>query len=246
MGIFAHREQIFETHAQWQRKPDLQQIYQGFYRLIAAHLSQLPERRVVELGSGIGNIKTVIPDCLTTDMFITPWSEQVENAYHLSFEDRSVSDLIMVDVFHHLQYPGTALDEFHRVLQPGGRVLLLEPHISLLGNIVYGLLHPEGLRRKHAIQWYAPHGAQLDAPEYYTSQGNATRIFLGKAHQQQLRGWTAISVLRVPAIAYLATGGYTRPQFLPGSLLRPLLLAERIFDRAPGLFSIRMLVVLTA
>ena len=69
---------------------------------------------VVELGSGIGNIKEVIPKCLCTDLFPNPWLDYVENAYALSFGSASVSNLILFDVFHHLKYPGTALQEFHR------------------------------------------------------------------------------------------------------------------------------------
>ena len=116
MGIFAHREQILYHHEYWDNKPALRLAYGRFYRLILSNLSTF-RNKVVELGSGMGNIKEFIPDCLTTDMFPTPWSERVENAYCLTFEDNSVSDLIMVDVFHHLQYPGVALAEFHRVLE---------------------------------------------------------------------------------------------------------------------------------
>jgi SAM-dependent methyltransferase len=136
MGIFAHREQIMHHHKNWDRKPALRIAYARFYRLIASQLSNLPDSKVIELGSGIGNITQFIPNCLTTDLFLTPWSEQVENAYHFSFQDETVSDLILVDVFHHLQYPGTALAEFQRVLRPGGKVLMIEPAISALGYLL--------------------------------------------------------------------------------------------------------------
>ncbi len=246
MGIFAHKEQIQSHHEHWNRKPELRRVYRGFYRLIASHLSNLPSRRIVELGSGIGSIKDVIPDCLTTDMFMTPWNDQVENAYHLSFQSGTVSDLIMVDVFHHLEYPGTALAEFHRVLQSGGKVLIFEPFTSVLGLVVYGLLHSEGLRIHHKIQWLAPPGAELDFPAYYTSQGNATRVFSGRAHQEELEQWSRREVVRLSAFDYLATGGYTRPQLAPGRTMPFLHLSGRLFEFLPAVFATRMLVVLTA
>lgn len=245
MGIFTHREQIMHHHEYWNAKPALQQAYGAFYRLIASRLSGLSESRVVELGSGMGNIKQFIPQCLTTDMFDTPWSEQVENAYHLSFHDNTVSDLIMVDVFHHLQYPGTALNEFHRVLRPGGKVLIFDPSIGALGFLVFGLFHQEGVKLNHPIQWTAPTGLSLESPEYYTSQGNASEIFLGRKYRDQLGNWSRIEVTRLSALAYVASGGYTKPQLLPTSWLPLLRAAEPAFDRLPALFATRMLVVLT-
>lgn len=245
MGIFAHREQILDHHAHWSKKASLRSAYHRFYRLIASRLSSLPDSLVVELGSGIGSIKDVIPQCVTTDLFPTPWSELVENAYSLSFGDQTVSDLILVDVFHHLQYPGTALAEFHRLLRPGGRVLMLEPHISALGLLVYGLLHPEGVKLNHRIQWLAPAEVSLESPEYYTSQGNATAIFLGRTFRSRLRDWSKVEVVRLSAISYLATGGYTKPQLVVDNALPFLKRAERLFDPIPVLFATRMLVILT-
>ena len=244
MGIFAHREQIMRLHEHWNCKPALRNVYSNFYRLIASHLTNQPGSKVVELGSGIGNLKEFIPQCITTDMFPTPWSELVENAYQLSFPDETISDLILVDVFHHLQYPGTALTEFHRVLKKDGRVLIFEPCLSVLGLIVFGLFHPEGLKFNHSIQWNIPPSMMLDSPEYYTSQGNATRIFLGHSHRKALEIWRGIKVLRLSATSYIATGGYTKPQMLSDKYLPLLGRAERFFDLFPWLFATRMLVIL--
>src|SRR5689334_13874715 len=130
MGIERHQKEILLNRSYWEKKPILRTIYSQFHRLIAAQLSGLSQPLVVELGSGIGNIRDVIPDCLRTDLFPNPWIDQTENAYQLSFKDSSVSDLILFDVFHHLRYPGTAMVEFERVLRPGGRVLIFDPCIS--------------------------------------------------------------------------------------------------------------------
>jgi hypothetical protein len=90
----------------WGRKAPLRAIYQGFYRLIKEHLRSHTCAETVELGSGIGAIKEVIPECVTTDIFPNPWLDRVENAYALNFADASVGNLILFDVFHHLEFPG--------------------------------------------------------------------------------------------------------------------------------------------
>ena len=91
----------------------------------------------------MGRIKDVIPQCVTTDLFPNPWLDRQENCYQLSFADGSVSHLILFDVWHHLRYPGTALREFHRVLAPGGRLILFEPAASWVGRLVYHFFHHE-------------------------------------------------------------------------------------------------------
>ncbi len=244
MGIDLHQELIHKNSEHWNRKPLLQILYGDFYRLIAKHLSNLPASKPVELGSGLGNIKEVIPDCLRTDLFPNPWIDQVENAYKLSFEDESISDLIMTDVFHHLRYPGGALQEFHRVLRKGGRVIMLEPYISVLGLLVYGALHrePIGLTRK--IEWFAPEAWSAEDIDYYAAQGNAKRIFIGNRFRPGLGPWQKIKTIRLSALAYAASGGYSGPQLYPKSILLLIKGLEKILDFFPFLFATRMLIVL--
>lgn len=244
MKIDLHQDQIHQNQEYWNRKPLLRVLYGDFYRLIAGHLSNLPKRKIVELGSGLGNIHEVIPDCIRTDLFPNPWIDQIENAYKLSFEDESVSDLILTDVFHHLKYPGTALDELHRVLQKGGRVIMLEPGISALGLIVYGALHDEPIAVTKEIEWIAPDSWSPDKIDYYAAQGNATRIFVGKNYRSKLQNWKKIETVRLSAIAYAASGGYSKPQLYPTSMLPLIKRVEKLLDVFPILFATRLLVIL--
>lgn len=244
MGIDLHQKFIHKNSEHWNRKPLLKILYNDFYRLIAEHLSNLPASQPVELGSGLGNIKEVIPDCLRTDLFPNPWIDQVENAYKLSFEAESISDLIMTDVFHHLKYPGEALKEFYRVLRKGGRVIMLEPHISVLGLLVYGALHREPVGMTQRIVWLSPEGWSAEDIDYYAAQGNATRIFSGNGFRSELKAWKALKTIRLSALAYAASGGYSGPQLYPRSILLFVKGLEKILDLFPFLFATRMLVIL--
>ncbi len=244
MGISLHQEQILQNKKRWDAKPLLQRIYWDFYRLISGYLSNKPTPRIVELGSGLGNIKEIIPSCLRTDLFPNPWIDQVENAYDLSFADASVTDLILMDVFHHFRYPGMALKEFARVLQPGGRVIIFDPCVSLLGMIVYGLFHSEPVGLFHPIEWLAPEGWSPDQIDYYAAQGNAQRVFDGQRYKTNLRGWKLEALVKLSAISYVVSGGYSGPQLYPESALPFMRAVERICDRFPALFATRLLVVL--
>lgn len=244
MGIFLHRELIEKNYKLWNRKPLLHRVYVELYKIMATHRSNLNEGKVVELGSGMGSIHEVIPDCIRTDLFHYPWIDQVENAYQLTFETNTLSNLLMVDVFHHLRYPGTALNEFLRVLKPGGRLILMEPGLSALGYLVYGPLHAEPIGKARQIQWLAPQGWSSNDIDYYSAQGNSTRIFVQKHFADKLQGWKTVKVQPIAALAYAASGGYSGPQLYP-TLTYPLIKSlEKLMQPFPALFATRLLVVL--
>jgi len=239
-----HQSEILQNLSHWEKKPILREIYRGFHMEIARQLSGLDDPKIVELGSGIGNIRDVIPGCLRTDLFANPWIDQTENAFALSFENNSVSDLILFDVFHHLQYPGEALREFSRVLRTGGRVIIFEPCVSILGRVVYGLMHPEPLGTGNAIEWNAPQGWNPKAPEYYAAQGNAFRIFFSSNFADQLEGWKVVFKTRLAALSYVASGGYSGPKLYPDALYPLMCGFDRALNHLPYLFATRLLVVL--
>ncbi len=228
----------------WEKKPLLRQIYRDFHRRIAAELAPAQGGLNVELGSGIGNIREVIPDCLRTDIFPRPTLDGVENAYAMSFADSSVANLILFDVFHHLEFPGTALDECRRVLRPGGRVIMFEPCVSLLGRLVYGPMHEEPLGLDQTIEWRAPKGFDPETAPHYAAQGNAWRLFVRAAPRPDLAGWRINRAQRLAAISYVGSGGYSGPQLYPLKLLSLMRGLDRICGLFPGMFATRLMIVL--
>jgi len=243
-NVQQHQIEILKNEEYWRRKPILRTIYRGFHEEIARHLSALDSPLVVELGSGIGNIKEVIPHALRTDLFPNPWLDQTENAYKLSFGDETVSDLILFDVFHHLRYPGTALREFRRVLRSGGRVLVFDPFISLLGLVVYGLMHHEPINWRQEIEWSAPEGWNPEQVDYYAAQGNATRIFFSRITPTLFKDWTIVTRKRYSAFSYVASGGYSGPQLYPDRFYPQMRSVDAALDKIPALFATRILAVL--
>ncbi len=239
-----HNLEIQANAEHWRRKPLLQRIYRDFYREIAGELRSDLRGETVEIGSGIGNLKAVVPKALATDIFPNPWLDRVENAYAMSFEDGSVANLILFDVWHHLEYPATALAEFHRVLAPEGRLIIFDPAMGLLGRVVYGLFHHEPLGLKEKIRWRAPADFSPHDMKYYAAQGNAQRIFCSGEGASALHDWRIMRRSLFAGIPYVASGGFRGPQLFPESLLPAFRAVDRVASRLPALFATRLLVTL--
>lgn len=242
--VQAHNLEIQANIANWKRKPLLREIYRGFHIAIASQLAEGSSGSVVELGSGVADIREVIPNCVRTDLFSNSWIDRVENAYALSFDEQSIRNLILFDVFHHLRYPGSALREFRRVLVPRGRVIIFEPCISALGWVVYGALHKEPVGIREPIQWDAPAGWRPTDIDYYAAQGNATRLFLRREIDIAESGWNVVTTKRLCSLSYVASGGYSGPQMYPTRALPIVQAIDKVLDCMPRIFATRLLVVL--
>ena len=244
LPVVQHDVEIQSNRQAWQRKPLLQAVYRRFHELIASRLDRSVPGTIVELGSGMGSIKDVIPECVTTDLFPNPWLDRQENAYSLSFAEGSVSNLILFDVWHHLRYPGTALKEFRRVLAPGGRVIIFDPAMSWTGRLIYGLFHHEPLGMRLPLTWDAPAGFKPADSDYFAAQGAATRDFWRLEAPQRLAGGDIIEARPLPSFEYFATGGFSGPQLGGPAVFGLWRGLDRILAPFPTLFAARLLTVL--
>ena len=243
MDIKQHDIEIHENLHSWNAKPLLRAVYKEFYSKITAELDGLVDGVVLECGSGVGNLKSAIPHCITSDLFPNPWLDRIENVYDLSFEDSSISAVILFDVFHHLEFPGNALAEIHRVLRPGGRLVIFEPAMGVLGRVILGCFHHEPLGLRQPIMWLPADGFDPWKQRYYAAQGNAWRIFR-RGETGDLSSWAHCSVRYYPAVPYILSGGFRGPCILPRWAWPLAWLVERGLGIAPRLFASRMLVVL--
>lgn len=243
--IEQHNIEIKENMDSWNKKPLLREIYNTFYKRILSFLNKNVEGEIVELGSGIGNFKSVYPQAVATDIFPNPWIDRVEDAYRLSSKDLGVSNLILFDVFHHLKYPGFALKEFHRALNKNGRVIIFDPGISLLGFLVYGIIHHEPVAWKNKIEWLPQEGEDPNK-DYYAAQGNATRVFAKKSPwiAEIEKDWKILAIKKYADISYVLSGGFSKPSLYPKMFLPVLKIVDKILSFLPWIFATRILVVL--
>lgn len=237
-----HQREVRRNLDAWRNKPLLHRIYDGFYARILKQVDPGIAGRVVEIGSGIGNLRAHLPGAICTDLFPNPWLDLVCDGYELPFARGALSHLILFDVFHHLQRPTAFLREARRTLGPGGRLILFEPYVSLASWPAYGLLHHEPVAITKPIDLGAEPPAQRD---YYAAQGNATRLFFRREAPNWPAGWKVFHSEAFSAFHYLLSGGYSKPAIYPQGWLRGLQRMDAALSRWPRLFGARCLVGLT-
>jgi len=134
------RLELINHREQWNRKPVLRHIYYEYFSLIREACT---EGRTLEVGGGSGNFKALFPEIISLDIVPLPWLDIVADAQILPIKDGSIANIVMIDVLHHFEHPSKFFTEVERVLQPGGRIIFIEPAITPVSRVVLALFHPE-------------------------------------------------------------------------------------------------------
>lgn len=239
--LHQHQIEIERNREAWINKPLLREIYSEFYQRILKWIDPTVPGRILEIGSGIGNLRLHLPDAICTDLFPNPWLDTVCDGYALPFSDHTLSHVILFDVFHHLERPKHFLNEAKRVLNPGGKLLVFEPYISLASRCVYGLFHHEPIGWKTKIN---SSEALPPAEGYYAAQGNATRIFFRNEHPPFLEDWFIQRAEAFASFSYLLSGGFSKPALYPMGFFPILKRLDCFLSHFPTLLGARCLVAL--
>ena len=111
-----------------QSKPFLKKLYTDFYLDFKKRVAPYGSNAcVVEIGSGAGFIKDILPGVKTSDVFFAPWLDVLCTVNHMPFADESVDAFLLLNVFHHLPNIIESLGEMNRCLRKGGKIIMIEP-----------------------------------------------------------------------------------------------------------------------
>ena len=123
-------------------KPFLRKIYAEWYAQIVAALPTRPGR-VLEIGSGGGFLKSLLPELVTSELLAISWVDVVLDARALPFRDGSLRAIVMTNVLHHISEPRRFFAEASRCLGAGGRIICVEPWVSAWAGFVMRRFHHE-------------------------------------------------------------------------------------------------------
>lgn len=221
-----------QSRTAWDRSKGLQYFYGDLYGEVAQRTGT---GSILEIGAGIGVGKNFLKDLVTSDVVQTPYVDRAMSAYQIAppEDDSEWGTIFAIDVLHHLKYPLRFFASAAEVLKDSGQLILIEPSATFGGCLFYRLFHHEPIRPKEILPpfEFEANGANGS----FANMGMAEGLF-GRYRSeidQRLReiGLRCRKLTFRDTFSYPLTGGYSRPQIAPTSLLRKLVQLERLLPQ---------------
>ena len=218
------------------KKLFLKNTYKDFYIQFKKSLgSDYKKKKLIELGSGGGFIKEIIPNTITSDIMKLPTVDMSFSATRIPFKNESVDAYFMIDVLHHIPKVELFFKEAERTLKIGGKIILIEPANTAWGGFIYKNFHHEP---------FSPHGTWKFKTTGPLSGANAAIpwILFFRDRKKFLKKFPSLQINYVKThtpLRYLISGGFTLRQLLPSFLYPFILGIEKIlspFNQFIGMF----------
>jgi SAM-dependent methyltransferase len=210
---------VLEVHKRvLTKKGLLKSAYNAFYSVAAREFGKVQGLSgvFIELGSGVGFIKQVIPYVITSDVRMDPNPDVVLDATNLDLADSSVAGFFAINVFHHLPEPRQFFSELDRTLTDGGVCVLIEPHKGALSKFVHSRVHKDEFFDLGQIHWEQPEatGALSEA-----NQALSDIVFGRDRELFELEFGDSLKISHAGYVAnqlrFLTSGGLNYRQMLP-------------------------------
>ncbi len=234
-------ENLSQYRVSWDSKPVLRTIYSDFFARLAGHCKA---GRTLEIGGGIGNLKEMLPDAVSSDIQYADHLDFVADAQSLPSGKNAFANIVMLDVLHHLEFPVRFLQEAMRTLEPGGRIVMVEPAITFGSSLFYRLIHHEPV-----VMSADPlvDGEPDPARDPYDSNQAIPTLLVTKyrrKQQQLIPGLKLRNVEWFSFLAYPLSGGFKPWSLISEPMARRLLGLEKFLERPLGrIFGFRVLIV---
>ena len=92
-------------------KPFLRRIYIDWYSEFIRCTNEIPDGKILEIGSGGGFLKELLPQVITSDVLELPNCDMTFSAEKLPFEKEELSAIFMINVLHHIPDPENFFNE---------------------------------------------------------------------------------------------------------------------------------------
>ncbi len=196
------------------RKPFLRKLYSEHYQFFKAQLAgHGPRTRLVELGSGGGFLKQILPGTVTSDVMKLSGLDLRFSGLAMPFKADSVDAFFLLDTFHHIPDAGAFLTEAARCLKKNGLIVMVEPANTPWGRFIYKNFHHEPFE-PDADWTFASKGPLSSA------NGALAWIVFSRDRARFAKTFPNLRVRRfqpLMPIRYLLSGGFSKPQLTPSA-----------------------------
>jgi len=242
--VTTYKTEVNQKQKLFLKKTALQIIYESFYQKIHENCNE--RGKTLEIGSASGKSKNSFKNIILSDVLFTHHSDTVCDAHFLPFQNKSFSNIIAIDTFHHLQNPLIFLREASRILTNGGRIVLIEPLVTPISQMIYKFIHHEDC----SIDMDPFQISEFDQNRNPLIDGNnglPTAFFLKRKNSfhKKFSELKIVKFQRLSLLVYPLTGGYKNWSLIPALLVRSLLKVEDLLMPLLGRFmALRMLLVI--
>ena len=209
-------------------------LYKEWYELISQQLSN-SEGIDLELGCGASFIDQVIKTIKKSDVFLNTNTDLKLDAMEVGFRfENKISNLILVNVFHHINNPEFFLRSAEKSLVSGGRIIMVEPSNNIWSRLIYKLVGHEKFDTKQKTWEFESNDPLLD------SNQALSWIIFKRDYDKFKKLFPNFSLLKKKSImplSYLLSGGHTHNTKVGKAFIKIIRKLERIFfDKQFGIF----------
>ena len=215
-----HREIIL-------RKKFLKKVYVHWYSQFLKTIKEVPDGKLVEIGSGGGFLKQLDNRIITSDILEIPHCDMCFSGEKMPFENESVSAIFMIDVLHHIPECELFFAEAQRVLKRGGKIIMIEPANTAFARFIYKNFHHENFDPE-ATDWRFPTSGPLSGANgalpwiVFTRDYERFKQLFPKLQKEKIKIHTPF--------AYLISGGLSFKSLIPGFMFGVFKCFEFLFS----------------
>jgi len=223
------------------QKKFLKRIYEDWYSLFIDEIKNLPNEKIIELGSGGGFLKELEPKVICTDIIDLPSNDMTFSALEMPFEANSIGGIFMVDTMHHIPDSELFLKEVVRVLARNGKMLMIEPANSLWGRFIYKNFHHEPFNPDG--DWTIPSTGPLSG-----ANGALPWIVFVRDNEKFRSHFPELRIEFIEykdPFGYLISGGVSHKQFLPDFMYSTIRFFDKMLPKISRQLSMFMVVEIT-
>jgi len=196
------------------KKGFLKKLYRDFYKIFKKAIpGDAQSKLLVELGSGGGFIKEIIPGVVTSDVLDLPNVDKHFSALTMPFGDNTVDAFFMIDVLHHMSEPRVFFGELERCLKIGGKAVMVEPANTLWASFIFRNFHHEPF--DPGAGW----GLEDDGDALSRANSAIPWIIFCRDRQKFEKDFPTLKIRKLTLhtpFRYLVSGGVSMRQLLPG------------------------------
>ena len=190
----------------------LRRIYGDWYARVRGSLPP-GAGGVLELGSGAGFLRDVVPEAITSDAVGGADVLLFADGRDLPFAAGDLRAIVLIDVLHHVPDCRRLLAEAARCIRPGGVLVAIEPWVSAWSRFVYSRFHDEPFE-PDAPAWEFPPAGPLSG----ANQALPWIIFQRDraGFETEFPEWRIERVTPFMPLRYLVSGGVGFRNLVPG------------------------------